>query len=205
MDKPSGEKCTKQCEQSLNCLEQPTNHINHLEQSANHIVKNDPVLVQYNQDILASFKEAVEAEDSCNSENVPTDCGKPSMPVPTSPLPDVVGVGTTCSPDMNSVLCKRLEGVSLNPSAVATEDKLSADKSILAPSSGDESPCNLQPITAECPPPQVMNGLDNVMNGVPLAPLLQKQSAQIPDSPQSPAKGSPSKSTDSGKKTKVRV
>lgn len=219
LDKPAAEKCSKQCDQA-NCLDQPSDNINppvnNLDQSANHIVKNDPVLVQYNQDILASFQEAVEVEDSSNSENVPTECTKPSLSVQTSPLPDVVGEATTCSseisPVVNSVLCERLEGVSLNPNAVVMNENMSGDTTILASNCSNaetnglsEPTINQQLSTPKCPVSQVetvLNGGD-LTNSVPLVPLLKKLTTQTPESQKSSVKDNSTKINGSGKKTKV--
>lgn len=63
------------------------------------MAKNDPVLVQYNQDLLASFKEAVLGQENSASDSVAAEC----------PLPDVVG---DSQPNTN-YLCDRLDDISL--------------------------------------------------------------------------------------------
>uniref|UniRef100_A0A1B6EY18 Alpha-taxilin n=1 Tax=Cuerna arida TaxID=1464854 RepID=A0A1B6EY18_9HEMI len=105
------EKCTKQCDQVLN----------HLDQSLNHISENNPVLDSYTKDILASFKESVAAEDTSATTTTDSPVPPETVPVPASPLPDVVGTSSPCVlnqiPDVNSALCQRLEDISLHPSA----------------------------------------------------------------------------------------
>ncbi|KAG8302273.1 hypothetical protein J6590_036162 [Homalodisca vitripennis] len=236
------EKCTKQCDQVLN----------HLDQSLNHISENNPVLDSYTKDILASFKESVAAEDT--SATPTTDGAVPSetVPVPASPLPDLVGTTSPCVlnqiPDVNSALCERLEDISLHPSAsvllentvnknpqetqlgAVENENTSVDKSPENPTktectlpvvvegntTGDSNIESTVPVIQEISSskvneaetlPQVIpvtNGEALTNGSMPTEPNSQQQTVQDKPStnlPKSPtAKGSPAKSTDSGKK-----